>query len=80
MEDLPLNSNFNLSKDKKDYMISAIKEFFLKEREEEIGDLAALIILDFFTEKLAKEFYNQGVSNSYQFMYEKIEDLLGIQK
>lgn len=61
-------------------MISAIKEFFLKEREEDIGELAALLVLDLFTTKLAREFYNQGVEDSYQFMNEKIEDLLGIQK
>lgn len=75
-----MKANFKLSKEKQDYMISAIKEFFLKEREEDIGELAALLILDFFTTKLAKEFYNQGIDDSYQFMNEKIEDLLGIQK
>ena len=61
-------------------MVSAIKSYFITEREEELGDLAAGFILDFFIEKLAPEFYNQGVYDSYKYMNEKIEDLLGIQK
>ena len=75
-----MNNRIKLTKEKRDYMISAIKEFFLKEREEELGELAAGFVLDFFIEKLANEFYNQGVFDSYIFMNVKVEDLLGIQK
>lgn len=60
-------------------MISAIKGYFLKEREEELGDLAAGLVLDFVIEKLAPEFYNQGVYDSYKLMENRIEDLLSIQ-
>jgi len=52
----------------------------LKEREEKIGDLAAGLILEFITEKLAPEFYNQGIYDSYKYMQDTIEDLLSIQK
>ncbi len=75
-----MDNHFNLSKEKKEMMISAIKEFFFNERGEDIGDLASMMILDFIIEKLAPEFYNQGVFDSYTFMSEKIEDLFGIQK
>lgn len=75
-----MSTKIKVSKEKRDEMISAIKTYFLTEREEEIGDLAAGFILDFFIEKLAPEFYNQGVYDSYQFINEKVEDLLGIQK
>lgn len=71
---------FILSKEKKDFMISEIKSYFDKERDEEIGDLGALLLLDFISEKLGSEFYNQGVSDSYKFLTERCEDLLGIQK
>jgi uncharacterized protein (DUF2164 family) len=73
-------NKIKVSKEKRDGMVSAIKSYFLTEREEELGDLAAGFILDFFIDKLAPEFYNQGVSDSYQFINEKAEDLLGIQK
>lgn len=73
-------SNIKLTKEKRNDMILAIKDYFLKEREEKIGDLAAGLILEFVIEKIAPEFYNQGVYDSYKFMENKIEDLLSIQK
>ena len=75
-----MNNKIELNKDKKDYMIAAIKEYFLNEREENLGDLAAALILDFFIEKLAPEIYNQGVQDSYIYMTEKVQDLFEIQK
>jgi len=74
------NNNIKLTKEKRDYMISLIKDYFLKERDEKIGDLSAGLILDFVMEKLAPEFYNQGVYDSYKFMEIQMEDLLSIQK
>jgi len=74
------NNQIKISKEKRDDMISTIKTYFYKERDEEIGDLAALLILDFFMEKLAPEFYNQGVYDSHKYMLDRIEDLLAIQK
>ncbi|MBU5440162.1 DUF2164 domain-containing protein [Tissierella sp. MSJ-40] len=75
-----MGNKIKLSKEKKDKMISAIKNYFLNEREEDLGDLSAALILDFFINEIAPEFYNQGVYDSYNYMNEKIEDLLGIQK
>lgn len=69
-----------LTKEKRDEMISAIKEYFYNEREEELGDLASSLILCFIIEELAPEFYNQGVYDSYKYMNDRIEDLLSIQK
>jgi len=75
-----VNSKIKLSKEKRDAMISIIKSYFMTERDEDLGDLSAALILDFFTEKLAPEFYNQGVYDSYRYMSDRVEDLLGIQK
>lgn len=44
-----------LTKEKREDMISEIQNYFYKEREEEVGDLAASLILDFFIEKLSGE-------------------------
>jgi uncharacterized protein (DUF2164 family) len=74
------NNKIELTKEKKKEMVEAIKYYFLKEREEEIGDLASGLILEFIIEKLAPEFYNQGVYDSYKYMELKIEDILAIQK
>lgn len=75
-----MNNKIALSKEKKEAMILAIIDYFQKERDEELGYLAATLILDFFMEKLAVEFYNQGVYDSYRRMSDMIEDLLEIQK
>ncbi|ARC86651.1 MULTISPECIES: DUF2164 domain-containing protein [Clostridium] len=74
-----MNSKIKLSKEKREEMISKIKNYFLEEREEELGDLACGMILDFIIEELSSEFYNQGVYDSYKFMNDRIEDLLEIQ-
>ena len=69
-----------VTKDQRDEMISAIKQYFLQEREEEIGDLRAGLMLDFILKELAPEFYNQGVSDSYTYLQDMTEDLLSIRK
>lgn len=74
-----MNSKIKLSKEKREEMISKIKNYFLEEREEELGDLVCGMILDFIIKELSNEFYNQGVYDSYKFMNDKIEDLLEIQ-
>ena len=69
-----------LSKEKRDEMLAAIKTYFLTEREEELGDLGSGFILDFIVDKLAPEFYNQGVYDSYKYMSDRLEDVLSIQR
>jgi uncharacterized protein (DUF2164 family) len=63
-----------ITKEQQDGMILAIKHYFLKEREEEIGDVRAGLMLDFILEELAPEFYNQGFSDSYTYMKDMTED------
>ncbi len=73
-------NRITLTKEQRDEMIPEIKNFFLQERDEEIGELAAGLVLDFFLEKMAPEFYNQGVSDSHQYMRDSAEDLLSLRK
>lgn len=73
-------NQFKISKEARDDMISSIKNYYEKERDEELGDLAAGLILEFIMEELAPEFYNQGVSDSYKFMNIRCEDLLALLK
>ncbi len=69
-----------ITNERREDMVDAIKIYFSEERGEEIGDLRAKLILDFIMEKMAPEFYNQGVSDSCQYMKNMIEDVLSIQK
>jgi uncharacterized protein (DUF2164 family) len=72
--------SIKLSREKKEEMIAEIKDYFLKEKEEELGNLAANLVLDFIIDKLAPEFYNQGVIDSYKYMTGRIEDMQSLLK
>ncbi len=64
-----------LERERRDEMVKDIIAYFKDERGEEIGQLAAGLVLDFVMEKLAPEFYNQGVLDSCAYMDEKVEDM-----
>lgn len=74
-----MKRKFKLEKDEKQILIDEIKRYYLKERNEEIGDLAADLILDFITQKIAPVFYNRGVRDSIAVMNEKVEELYGLE-
>ncbi len=74
------DNSVKVTRERRDEMLSEIKNYFLKERDEEIGDLAAGLFLDFLQEKIAPEFYNQGVYDAHQYMEDAVGDLLSIQK
>ena len=69
-----------LNKEKKEQMLAEIQAWFLKERNEEIGDLASMLILDFIIEKLAPEFFNLGLAEAHKYMSERLEDVFVLQK
>lgn len=75
-----MKNKIKISIEKRNLMLKDIKIWFSKERDEDLGDLSSNLILDFFIEKLAPEIYNQGVYDSHEFLADKVEDLLGIQK
>ena len=69
-----------LSKEEKIEMIREIQYFYQDEREEEIGELASEILLDFITLKLGKIYFNKGVQDSQKYMSERLEELIEIEK
>ena len=60
------------AKERKEEVLAAIKPVFSEERGEEIGDRGSTLILDVICEKLAPEFYNQGVRDSCHSMKDGI--------
>jgi len=75
-----MGRKIKISNEKRNELVGTIKEYFYQERDEDLGDLAAGLILDFITEEIAPEFYNQGVYDSYTYMTDRIEDVLSLQK
>ncbi|MFB1082946.1 DUF2164 domain-containing protein [Jeotgalibacillus sp. JSM ZJ347] len=71
---------FSLSTEVKHEMTNQIQTYFLHEHDEEVGQLKATLILDFFLKELAPAVYNQGIVDAHQFLEDKLEDLFSIQK
>lgn len=74
-----MNPRIKLAKEKKQLMIEGIKKYYLNDRDEEIGDLAAGLLLDFIMESIAPVFYNQGIEDCIGFMKDKLDDLYGLE-
>ncbi|GAA0177494.1 DUF2164 domain-containing protein [Clostridium sediminicola] len=74
-----MNKKIELNKENRDLIIEEIKKFFYEERDEEIGELASMLFLDFIMENIAPEIYNKGVKDSIAFMTDKIDDMYGLE-
>ena len=72
--------NFQIDDHAKNQMTDEIKRYFLEERGEELGDLAALLILEFVADKLGPHFYNNGIQDAHEFMSQRVEDIFELNK
>ncbi len=61
-------------------MIEEIQVFFREERDDDMGELAAMLVLDFFIDNLASEAYNQGIRDSLRYMSERVDDAYSLEK
>ena len=69
-----------LEKDVRKKLVEDLKRYFSDERDEELGDLGAEILLDFIINNIGPYLYNKGIGDSYTYMNERVEDLLGLEK
>jgi len=67
-------NRMKFTREEKEDMAAAIREYFRKERDEDIGNLASLMVLDFIIEELGPWFYNRGVEDARSYMSERLED------
>jgi uncharacterized protein (DUF2164 family) len=56
-------------------LVTAIKHYFSKERDEEIGELAASFFLDFVLEEIGPSIYNQGIRDAQASLQRTVADL-----
>ncbi|WML44785.1 DUF2164 domain-containing protein [Neobacillus sp. PS3-40] len=56
-------------------MIADIQRFFYEERNEEIGNLAAENVLEFFKSHLGPHFYNEAIKDARTLMGEKMASI-----
>lgn len=67
-------------KETKRHLVTTIKGYFATERDEDLGDLSAELLLDFFVENIGPAIYNQAIADAKTFMSEKVEDLYALEK
>jgi len=67
--------NITLEKEERDTLISEIQNYFSVERDEEIGTIAADMLLDFFIETLGKVTYNKALSDSKYWFEKRMEEM-----
>lgn len=69
-----------LSNENRGDAIKSIQKFFLTERDEEISDFQASMLLDFILKDVGIYIYNQALSDSHQLMLQKIEEIFSLEK
>ena len=65
----------NLEKETEKHLIGSIKRFFAEEMDDEIGDLKAMRVLEFFIQEIGPNIYNQAISDAQKYFQEKASDL-----
>lgn len=73
-------SKLHLSKQQKEEMKQKVQDYFLRERNEELGDLSASLMVDFIISELGEVIYNKGIEDAHRYMNERVEELLDLQK
>ncbi|WP_371375163.1 DUF2164 domain-containing protein [Sporomusa aerivorans] len=69
-----------LTKEQQQTAVAAIKSYFLTEKDEEITDLAATLLLDFIIKDIGPLIYNQALKDAHYFLTEKLDDLYSLEK
>jgi uncharacterized protein (DUF2164 family) len=67
----------SLEKEKRERAIKSIRQYFAENMDEEVGDLKASLLLDFFLEEIGGCVYNKAVADAQAFFQEKVADLEG---
>lgn len=68
----------NLEPQTEAYLLGSIRRFFLEELEDDIGDLKARSVLDYFVREIAPNVYNQAIADAQQSIECAVSDLSGV--
>jgi uncharacterized protein (DUF2164 family) len=59
--------------------IEEIKQYFDRERSEDLSDFQADQLLDFILERIGPFIYNQAIGDAHKFLAEKADELYGLE-
>ena len=66
-----------LARDTQKRSIASIRRYFAENMEEEVGDLKAQLLLDFFLKEIGPTVYNHAILDAQAYFQEKTADLDG---
>jgi uncharacterized protein (DUF2164 family) len=58
-------------------LLASVRRFFREELDEDIGDLKAARVLDFFAREMAPSAYNQAIGDARAYFADRVADLNG---
>ena len=67
-----------LEKEQRKEALNSLQQYFEKEMEQELGEMQAGFLLEYFLKEIAPLAYNRGVADAQRYFIEKNEDLTGI--
>lgn len=68
----------SLPDDARKQSIASIRRYFAEELEQEVGDLKAGLLLDFFLKEIAPTVYNAAIADAQTYVRDRLADLEGV--
>jgi uncharacterized protein (DUF2164 family) len=65
----------SLSDDARKHAIASIRRFFREELDQDIGDLKASLVLEYFLKEIGTSVYNTAIADAKGFFSERTADL-----
>ena len=69
--------SLELDEGRRKAMLGDIRAFFADSLDDQIGDLKARLVLDFFVGRLGAAIYNQAVADAHAWTQDKLMDIEG---
>jgi uncharacterized protein (DUF2164 family) len=66
-----------LSDDARKHSIASIKRYFAEELDQDVGELKAGMVLDFFLKEIAPSVYNAAIGDAQTYIRDRLVDLEG---
>ena len=67
-----------ISDESRERAVASIRQYFSEELEQELGELKAGLLLDYFLEELGPTVYNRAMADARAFFEERAADLDGV--
>jgi uncharacterized protein (DUF2164 family) len=55
--------------------IASIRRYFAEELDQDVGDLKAQLVLEFFMKEIAPSIYNAAIADAHVFIHDRTTDL-----